>query len=112
MSAHAIVWWATLVALVIVLALAGAQAARALREFKRVQTRLAAFGELPVMKALANAEADMARIEGASGAVAPLVDRVQAALAVIRKGPIPPELIAAVQRVRSEIVALRRFTAR
>ena len=112
MSAHAIVWWATLVALVVVLALTGAQVARALREFKRLMARVAGYGELPVMKALENVEADMQRIERAVGVVAPFVDRVHAALAVIRKGPIPPELIAAAQRLRAEIVALRRFSAR
>jgi hypothetical protein len=111
-SANAIVWWATLVALIIVLALAGAQVVRALREFKRVQTRVAGFADLPVMKALANVEADVRRIERAGDGIAPLVDRAHAALAVIRRGPIPPELIAAVQRVRAEIVALRRVAAR
>ena len=112
MSANAIVWWATLIAVVVVLALAGAQAARAVRELKRLTARVADFGELPVMKALENTEADMARIERAADGVAPLVDRVHAALAVIRKGPIPPELIAAAQRLRSEIAALRRLAAR
>ena len=112
MSANAIVWWATLIALVIVLALAGGQAARALRELKRIQTRVAEFGDLPVMTAFAKVEADVQRIEGAADNIAPLVERAQAAVAVIRRGPIPPELIAAVQRVRAEIVALRRFAAR
>ena len=112
MSAQAIVWWVTFIALIAVLALAGAQAARALRELKRVKARVAAFNDLPVMKALAAVEADVQRIEGAAGSVAPLLDRVQTALAVIRKGPIPPELIAAALRLRAEIVALRRFAAR
>ena len=112
MSAQAIVWWASVIALVAVLALAGAQAARALRELNRVKARVAAFGDLPVMQALANAEADVRRIEGAAAGVAPLLDRVQTALAVIRKGPIPPELIAAAQRVRTAIVALRSFAPR
>ncbi|MEA2787162.1 MAG: hypothetical protein QOF71_3266 [Candidatus Eremiobacteraeota bacterium] len=112
MSAQAIVWWATVIALVAVLALAGVQAARALRELNRVKTRVAAFNDLPVMKALGNVEADVQRIEGAAGTVAPLLDRVQTALAVIRKGPIAPELIAAAQRLRTEIVALRRLAAR
>jgi len=111
-SANAIVWWATLVAMIAVLALAGAQVARALREFNRAKARVAAFGDLPVMKALENVDADMQRIDGATGNVAPLVERAQAALAVIRRGPIPPELIAAAQRLRAEIVALRTFASR
>ena len=112
MSAQAVVWWATSIALVAVLALAGVQAARALRELNRVKARVAAFNDLPVMKALANVEADVQRIEGAASDVAPLLDRVHTALAVIRKGPIPPELISAAQRLRAEIVALRRLAAR
>ena len=40
-SANAIVWWATLVAVVVVLALTGAQAVRALREMKRLKARVA-----------------------------------------------------------------------
>jgi hypothetical protein len=112
MSANAIVWWATFIALVIVLAFAGAQVVRALREFKRAQTRVAGFGGLPVMKALENVEGDVQRIQRAGDEIAPLVERAQTALAVIRRGPVPPELIAAVQRVRAEMVALRRFAAR
>ncbi|HWT07244.1 MAG TPA: hypothetical protein VN224_15875, partial [Xanthomonadales bacterium] len=65
MSANSIVWWATLVAVVAVLALAGVQAARALRELNRLKMRVAGYADLPVMKALANAEADVQRIEGA-----------------------------------------------
>ncbi len=112
MSANAIVWWATLVAVLVVLALAGAQAARALRELNRIKARVAAYGDLPVMKALASAEADVMRIEGAVGGVAPLLERVQAAVAVIRRGPVPPELIAAARRLRAEFVALRTFASR
>jgi hypothetical protein len=108
-SANAIVWWATLVAMVVVLALAGAQAARALREVKRIKTRVEGYGDLPVLKALANVEADMLRLESAVGGVAPLVERVHAAVALIRRGPVPPELIAAAKRLVAEIAALRSF---
>ena len=112
MSAHAIVWWATLIALVAVLALTGAQVARAWRELKRLKERVAGYAELPVMTALENAETGMHRLERAADNVAPLIDRAHAALAVIRRGPVPPELIAAVQRIRAEIVALRTFASR
>ena len=106
MSAHALVWWATCVALVVVLALAGAQVARALRELKRVKARVAAFGDLPVVKALANVRGRRAadrqprrrtsrRCSSAS----------QAALAVIRAARSRRSSIAAAQRLRAEIVA-------
>jgi hypothetical protein len=111
-SANAIVWWATLVAVVVVLALAGVQAARAMRELKRAKARVAGYEELPMMKALAKVEADVARLEGAVGGVTPLVARAEAAITVIRRGPVPPELIAAAQRLRAEILALRTFASR
>jgi hypothetical protein len=112
MSANAIVWWATLVAVVAVIALAGAQAARALRELNRCKARVAGYGELPVVKALENVEVDVQRIESAVSGVAPLVERAEAAIAVIRRGPVPPELIAAAQRLRAEIGALRSLASR
>ena len=112
MSANAIVWWATLVAVIAVLALAGVQAARALREVNRLKSRVAGYAELPVVKALEHVEADMRRLEGAVGGVAPLVERAEAAIAVIRRGPVPAELIAAARGLRAEIVALRTFASR
>ena len=112
MSVNAIVWWVILVALVVVLALAGAQAGRALRELNRVKARTAGYGELPVMRALAHVELDVRRIEGAAAEIAPLLERVQVALAIIRRGPIPPELIAAVRGLRASVVALRTFASR
>jgi hypothetical protein len=111
-SANAIVWWATLIALVLVLALTGVQVARALRELNRVKARVAGYGDLPVMKALARVESDMQRLQGAGDNVAPYIERAQTAIAVIRRGPIPPELIAAAKRLRTEIVALRTFASR
>lgn len=107
MSANAIVWWASLLAVVVVLALAGAQLARALRELNRVKARVAAYGELPIFKALERAETDAQRLTGAMEQIEPLMARAQAALAVIKRGPIPPELITAAKRVATEITALR-----
>jgi hypothetical protein len=111
-SANAIVWWVSLVALIVVLALAGMQAARAQRELARLKTRIAAYEDLPVMTALTNVEADIQRLEGAAGHVAPLVERAQAAMAVIRRGPVPPDVIAAATRLGAEIAALRTFASR
>jgi hypothetical protein len=106
-SANAIVWWASLLAVVVVLALAGAQLARALRELTRLKARVAGYGELPIFSALERAEADAQRLTGAAEQIAPLMARAQVALAVIKRGPIPPELITAAKRVAAEIAALR-----
>lgn len=107
MSANAIVWWASLLAVVVVLALAGAQLARALRELNRVKARVAGYGELPIFKSLERAQSDAERLTGAIEQIEPLMARAQAALAVIKRGPIPPELITAAKRVGTEITALR-----
>jgi hypothetical protein len=111
-SANAIVWWASLVALIVVLALAGAQAARALRDLKRIKERTAAYADLPVLKALAGAESNGQRLADIAESVAPLIERAQAALLMIRRGPVPPELISAARNVAAEFAALRSFASR
>lgn len=112
MSAHAIVWLLIGVALVIVLALSGAQVARALREMHRLSGRVDAFADMPVLKKLDRAQSDFRRIEAAAAQATPLAERAQAAVTVIRRGPIPPELIDAVRFIRAEIAEFRRFARR
>ena len=107
-----IVWWASLAALVIVLVLAGMQILRALREVKRLGTRIAAFEDLPVMAAIRKAEVDLGRLEHALEQVEPLLARAAAAIAIIRRGPFPPELRAAFRRFRADIVAFRTAARR
>lgn len=107
MSANAIVWWASLLVVVVVLALAGTRLARALRELNRVKARVAGYEELPIFKSLERAETDAQRLTGAIEQIEPLIARAQAALAIIKRGPIPPELITAAKRVVTEITALR-----
>lgn len=109
---HALVWWAILIALVVILVLAGAQAARALREIKRLNARIEGFAELPVAKALPRVEDDMRRIELAVDQVEPLIERARIAVAAIRRGPLPPGLIAGILRVRAEIAAFRAVARR
>ena len=111
-SANAIVWWVTLVALVVVLALTAVQVTRAIRELTRLKDRVSAYADLPVFKALERAETDAQRLERAVGNVAPLLERAEVALATIRRGPVPPELLPAAKRVVAEIVALRHFASR
>jgi hypothetical protein len=112
MSAHAVVWLLIGIALVIVLAMTGAQVVRALREVGRLGDRVDAFADLPVLKKLDRVEADVGRIEAAIAQVGPLVERTQAAIAVIRRGPIPPQLIDAIRRVRTEIADFRSAAQR
>jgi len=111
-SPDRIVWWVTIVALLVILALAGMQLARALRELKRVTTRLDEFADLPVLKAVERTERRLAALEPAFAQLPLLVSRATVAVATIRKGPIPPEMIAAILRIRSEIAEFRRFARR
>ena len=111
-SPHALVWWAILAAVVVVGAMTVAQLLRALRELNRAADRAAAFADLPVVAKLERAERDQRRIESALAQVAPLVARAQLAVAAIRKGPVPPELPAAIRSVRAEIAAFRHFSRR
>ena len=112
MSPDRVVWWVTIVALLVILALAGMQLARALRELKRVTTRIDEFADLPVLKAVERTERRVAALEPAFAQVPLLVSRATVAVATIRKGPIPPEVIAAILRIRSEIAEFRRFARR
>jgi hypothetical protein len=109
---HALVWWVILIALVVILALAGAQAARALREMKRLNERIEGFADLPVARALPCAEANINRIEEAVAQVEPLVERAKIAIAAIRRGPLPPGLVAGIRRVIAEVAAFREAARR
>lgn len=112
MSAHAIVWTLTGVLLVTVLALAGGQVMRGVREAQRAKARVDAYGSLPVVDALRTAEANARRLEAALAQVDPLIARAHAAVAVIRRGPFPAEVVGAYVRVRDEVAAFRRVRSR
>jgi hypothetical protein len=112
MSPDRIIWWVTIVALLVILTLAGTRLARALREMKRFNARLEEYADLPVLQALERTERRWAALEPAFAQIAPLVGRAVIALATIRKGPVPPEMIAAILRIRSEYAAFRRFARR
>ena len=112
MHATTIVWWAALAALVIVLVLAGVQLARAMRELKRLTSRVEAFQDLPVMVAVRRAERDIGRLESALAQVEPLLGRAAVAIAVIRRGPFPPELRRAYGRLRTAFAGFRAVARR
>jgi hypothetical protein len=112
LSPRAIVWLLVAVGFVVLLVLAALQAKRAADDLKRAKARVDAFKDLPVVVALAGAEADAARIQTAVGQVEPLIARSQIAIAAIRRGPVPPEFLPALARVRTQLVALSRFRLR
>jgi hypothetical protein len=112
LSVRAIVWLVVAVVFVALLVLAGLQAKRAASDLKRAKVRVDALSDLPVVVALAGAEANARRLQLAAAQVAPLVARSQIALAAIRRGPIPPGLVPALARVRAELVTLSRFRGR
>jgi hypothetical protein len=111
-SDEALFWWAFAIALVAVFVLIGMQVARAVREVVRLGARLEAFEDLPVLRALERADADGNRIDAAVSALPGLIERAKVAVATIRQGPFPPEFIATILRVRAEVAAFRRFSAR
>ncbi len=112
MSATAAIWWASLAAVLVVLGCILLQAARITGLLRHIDRRVGAYAELPVVAALARAEADAARIEAAVAQVEPLIARAQAAVEIIKRGPLPREVVVAFGRVRSEIAAFRAVAPR
>ena len=78
-------WIAAVVAVLVFLDLLFVELRRAFREGKRIVMRLAGYGNLPLWSLLAASEHDVERIAGAADAVTPLLERAQAALAVLRR---------------------------
>jgi predicted TIM-barrel enzyme len=96
----------------VLLGLLGAQALRAVRDLKRLASRVEALADLPVVTALERADAEGRRIEAAVAELPVLLERAKAAVVVIRRGPLPAELFVAIARVRAEIAAFRKFAGR
>jgi hypothetical protein len=111
-SPSAIVWLIIALAWIVVLVLIAGQALRALREAKRLRSRLDTYAELPLVAVLKRAAQDAQRLERTAVLMEPLLARAHAAIAVIRRGPLPPELVAAFFRVRAELAAFRNLRAR
>ena len=109
MSAHAALLWATVAIAAVFLVLGLLQLGAALRALGRLGDRVEGYGDLPVLHAAAQAEADVARIGAAAERIEPLLARAAAAIAIIRKGPFPEEAVRAYVRVRAELAAFRRF---
>jgi len=110
MSAGAIVLWVALGAFVVVLVLAGLQVARATREVLRIKQRVDAYAELPLMASLERAGQDAARLEQTIAGIDPLLTRAKRAVAIIRQGPIPPDVTNAVVRIGIEVQNLSEFS--
>jgi len=85
MDQPGVVWVGAVVAVLVFLDLLFVELRRVFREAKRIVTRLQAYAELPIFSLLAASEHDLERITGAIDAVTPLVERGQAAVAVLRR---------------------------
>jgi hypothetical protein len=110
MSDGAVVLWVALGAFVVVLVLAGLQAARAAREVSRIKQRVDAYAELPLVASLQQAGQDAERLQHAIEHIDPLLARAKTAVATIRQGPIPPDVTNAVVRIGIEVQNLSEFS--
>jgi hypothetical protein len=110
MSAGAVILWVALGAFIVVLVLAGVQAARATREVSRIKRRVDAYADLPLVASLQRAGHDAERLQQAIGDIDPLLMRAKSAVATIRQGPIPPNVTNAVVRIGIEVQNLREFS--
>ena len=84
MDSNGMVRIGEIVAVLVFLDLLFVELRRAFREGKRIVRRLEGYGELPIFSLLAASERDVDRIVHAIDAVAPLIDRAQDALGVLR----------------------------
>ncbi len=98
----AVLWAAVLIAAVVQLARAGAQA-------KRLRHRVKGYAKLPVVDAALNAQYDIARITAALDAVEPMMERAQIAIATIRRGPFPERVRVAYATARRNFADFNRF---
>jgi hypothetical protein len=109
MTPVAALWWIALAAALGALVLAALQAVRATREVVRIKRRVDGFAALPVLVSLEKAGADAERIGASIEALERLVARARAAVEVIRRGPIPPDVVNAAVRIAVEVQNLREF---
>ena len=85
MDRSGLLWIGLTVAGLIFLDLLFVEVRRIVREGKRIASRLAAYAELPLFTQLAASERDLDRIARAIDALALLLERAQAAFAVMRR---------------------------
>jgi hypothetical protein len=111
-SATALVWWVSLFAVIVVLALAVMQLLRALRDGKRIAGRIEALADHPMFAALEKAEADIGRLERAGAQFVQLAERAVLAVTTIRKGPLPPEVVAGYRLLRGQVTTIRGVARR
>jgi hypothetical protein len=102
-------WWTTLGIVIVVAIVAAVFLARAARELLRVKRRVAAYAALPIVAAIAQAQADAARLEAAIAQIEPLIARAEGALATLRRGPIPPDVAGSIAYVGAELHELREL---
>ena len=110
-SVSAAAWWTILGIAVVVAIIVVVLLGRTAHEVLRLKSRLTAYADLPIVAAVAQAQADAARIEAAIAQIEPLVARAETALAAVRRGPIPPEVAGSVAFVSVKLRELRELTA-
>ncbi len=107
MSAHALLWWVVLAAAIVLSVMSASQVARAIGGLKKLGMRVDGYADLPVVAAVNRAERDAQRLADDLERVQPLLARAAAAVEVIKRGPVPPEMKAAFRRMLSGAAALR-----
>jgi hypothetical protein len=112
MLAEAVVRGTLLAAVVVVFVAAAFQVVVALRGLLRLRALVVAYGASPVATALAKSRGDVTRIQAALAARDLLLARAQTALATIRRGPLPPGLVAWLARLRAELAAFNASARR
>jgi hypothetical protein len=111
-SPNAAIWWTVLAAAVVVFVCIVVQVVRTLLALRHIADRVSAYAELPVVAAMNRAETNAARIDAAVAQIDPLLVRARTAVEVIKRGPLPREVVVAYGRVRAEIAAFRAVAPR
>lgn len=112
MSTNAAIWWTVLALALVILFCVALQLARILGALRRIGNRVEAYADLPIVVALGRTETNVSRIDAAVAEIDPLLVRARAAFEVIKRGPLPREVVAAYARVRAEIAAFRAVAPR
>jgi hypothetical protein len=107
----AAIWWTILGIVVVVFVVALVFLIRAARAARRIKRRTAAYASLPIVATIAKGQADVLRLQAAVAQLTALLARGDAALRVLRRGPIPADLRAAFSGLRAALAALRELAS-
>jgi hypothetical protein len=108
-SVDAIAGWTILAIVIATVLVVAIFLAAAGRQLLRIGKRAAAYETLPIVAAVTRAQVDVARIQSDIEGVKPLIARLERALALIRRGPIPADVAASLAMVGAELNELREL---